>query len=132
MNQMQTWKLIIKLDINPLEKRAQQMENYLDQISEQCKSIIGLVQFTYKNIMQIIQKDNAKLTQLLTRLGTIYYTRDSKRGLINAIGAISKTLFGTMDAEDEEHQINKYKCCKKTNRLYFTRREFRSKLSMPQ
>ncbi|KAL6252261.1 hypothetical protein P5V15_015232 [Pogonomyrmex californicus] len=53
--------------------------------------------------MQIIQKDNAKLTQLLTRLRTIYYTRDSKRGPINAIGAISKTLFGIMDAEDEEH-----------------------------
>ncbi|KAL6252209.1 hypothetical protein P5V15_009231 [Pogonomyrmex californicus] len=107
MNQVQTtWKLVIKLDINTLEKRARQMENYLDQTNERCKSIIGSVQFTCKNIMQKMQKDNAKLTQLLTRLRTIYYTRDSKRGLINAIGAINKTLFGTMDAEDEEH-LNK-------------------------
>ncbi|KAL6265776.1 hypothetical protein P5V15_002588 [Pogonomyrmex californicus] len=75
----------------------------MDQTSERCKNIIGPVQFTCKNIMQIIQKDNAKLTQLLTRLRTTYYTRDGKRGLINAIGAISKTLFGIMDVEDEEH-----------------------------
>jgi len=30
----------------------------------------------------------------------MYQTPNLKRGLINAIGSISKTLFGTMDAED--------------------------------
>ncbi|KAL6264212.1 hypothetical protein P5V15_004297 [Pogonomyrmex californicus] len=57
----------------------------------------------FKETGSMNQKDNEKLTQLFTRLRTIYYTRDSKRGLINAIGTISKTLFNTMDAEDEEH-----------------------------
>jgi len=38
----------------------------------------------------------------MNRLNTIYQTPNLKRGLINAIGSISKTLFGTMDAEDAE------------------------------
>jgi len=31
----------------------------------------------------------------------LYKTPNNKRGLINAIGTISKTLFGTIDANDE-------------------------------
>ncbi|XP_024877655.1 uncharacterized protein LOC112458308 isoform X2 [Temnothorax curvispinosus] len=34
---------------------------------------------------------------------TIYKTNNNKRGLIDAIGTISKTLFGTMDADDAKH-----------------------------
>ncbi|XP_024871226.1 uncharacterized protein LOC112454206, partial [Temnothorax curvispinosus] len=34
---------------------------------------------------------------------TIYKTTNNKRGLIDAIGTISKTLFGTMDADDAKH-----------------------------
>jgi len=49
-----------------------------------------------------MDKDNTKLTLLMDRLNTIYQTPNLKRGLINAIGSISKTLFGTMDAEDAE------------------------------
>jgi len=33
-------------------------------------------------------------------LNTLYQTPKLKHGLINIIGSISKTLFGTMDAED--------------------------------
>jgi len=50
--------------------------------------------------MAIIQKDEAKLTLQLTHLRALYNNPSDRRGLINAIGMISKTLFGTMDADD--------------------------------
>jgi len=49
-----------------------------------------------------MDKDNIKLTLLMDRLNTIYQTPNLKRRLKNTIGSISKTLFGTMDAEDAE------------------------------
>jgi len=50
--------------------------------------------------MQIAGKDIAKLKLLIKRLNTLYQTPKLKRGLINVIGSISKTLFGTMGAEN--------------------------------
>jgi len=50
--------------------------------------------------MRIIQKDEAKLTLQLTHLRAFYKNPSDRRGLINAIGMISKTLFGIMDADD--------------------------------
>jgi len=52
--------------------------------------------------MYVVDKDNIKLTLLMNRLNTIYQTPNLKRGLINAIGSISKILFDIMDAEDAE------------------------------
>jgi len=46
-----------------------------------------------------MDKDNAKLTLLINCLNT-HCTPNLKRGLINVIESISKTLFGTIDAED--------------------------------
>jgi len=39
-------------------------------------------------------------------LRVLYKTLNNKRGLIDAIGTISKTLFGTMDADNAERVIN--------------------------
>jgi len=50
----------------------------------------------------MINKDNAKLALLLTHLRALYKTPNNKRGLIDAIDTVSKTLFGTMDADDEK------------------------------
>jgi len=49
----------------------------------------------------MINKDNAKLALLLTHLRALYKIPNDKRELIDTIGTISKTLFGTMDADDE-------------------------------
>jgi len=43
-------------------------------------------------------KDDVKLTLLTYCLNTIYQTSNLKRGLINVIRSISRTLVGTMDA----------------------------------
>jgi len=49
----------------------------------------------------MINKDNAKLALLLTHLRALYKTPNNKRGLIDVIDTVSKTLFGTIDADDE-------------------------------
>jgi len=102
MNQVESaWKLVIKLDIGALEIRFQQLQDYMNQMTEECDALIGNTHQTCMNILRIIRKGSTKLTTLLTHLRTLYKTPTSKRGLIDAIGTISKTLFGTMDADDE-------------------------------
>jgi len=80
----------------------------MNQMEDHCKTLIGSVQQTCTNVLQIIHKDSAKLTLLLTHLRALYKTPNNKRGLIDTIGTISKTLFGTMDADERviNEQLN--------------------------
>ncbi|KYN29314.1 hypothetical protein ALC57_01254, partial [Trachymyrmex cornetzi] len=64
--------------------------------------IAGNAQEICVNMMQILDKENSQLTASLAHMRTLYNANTNKRGLINAIGTISKTLFGTMDAEDAQ------------------------------
>jgi len=103
MNQVESaWKLVIKMDIGVLEIRYQQLRNYTAQMEDHCNTLIGNVQQTCSNVLQMINKDNAKLALLLTHLRALCKTPNNKRGLIDAIGTVSKMLFGTMDADDEK------------------------------
>jgi len=101
MNQIKSvWKLVIELDIGTIEIRYQQLQDYIKKTEERCERLTGDTRQTCQNIMRIIHKDEAKLTLQLTHLRTLYRIPSDRRGLINAIGMISKTLFGTMDADD--------------------------------
>jgi len=95
MNLMESvWKLVIELDVGAIEIRYQQLQNYVELWKSYRKYP------DMPNIMKIIQKDEAKLTLRLTHLRALYKTLSNRRRLINAIGTISQTLFGTMDADD--------------------------------
>lgn len=50
-----------------------------------------------------MENENSKITTLLVLLQTMYKVSNSKRGLVVAIGTVSKTLFATMDAEDSTY-----------------------------
>jgi len=107
MNQINSvWKLVIELDVGALEIRYQQLQDYIKTTEGHCKRLTGNTQQACQNIMKIVQKDEEKLTLQLTHLRALYRNPNDRRGLINAIGMISKTLFGTMDADDAQ-VINK-------------------------
>jgi len=101
MNQRKSgWKLVIELDVGAIEIRYQQLQDYIKDTEERCVKLTGNIQQTCQNIMRILHKDEAKLTLQLTHLRALYRNPSDRRGLFNAIGMISKTLFGTMDADD--------------------------------
>ena len=94
------WKLAIKIDVTAIVVRTQQLNNFIKEAEELCKKLQDKNKPLWENTVRIIKKDNLKLISLLSRLNMMYQAPVSKRGLINAIGSISKTLFGTMDDED--------------------------------
>jgi len=99
MNQIESvWKLMIELDVGAIEIKYQQFQDYKNT-EKRCKRLTKTSN-RRQNIMKIIQKDEAKLTLQLTYLRALYKNPSDRRRLINAIRMISKTLFGTMDADD--------------------------------
>jgi len=119
MNQIESiWKLVIELDVRMIEISTtlglrKKYRRMLQKTYRKC------IQQTCQNIMKIIQKDEAKLTLQLTHLIALYKTSSSRRGLINAIGTISKTLFGIMDADDTR-TVNKQLDLLRNNRKTIT------------
>jgi len=91
---------VIEIDVLAIDARFLQLEDYREQTQKLYEKIHINIQPTCQNVMQVIEKDIAKLKLLIERLNTLYQTPKLKRGLINVIGSISKTLFSTMDAED--------------------------------
>jgi len=111
MHPVQTrWKLVIRININSLIKRAEQLQQSIQRTESLCKSILTHTRtcqnfYTIHNqiFIQYITKRYEKIQLLMDRLQTIYGTEMNKRrGLINGMGSIAKTLFGTMDADDEQ------------------------------
>ncbi|XP_024888575.1 uncharacterized protein LOC112465302 [Temnothorax curvispinosus] len=105
MNQVESaWKMVIKLDIIAMDHRYQQLQNYMAQTKALCydKPLEEEMKQTCQTLLQIIEKDNEQVTTILRRLKIAYQNpRKTRRGLINGLGTIAKTLFGTMDADDE-------------------------------
>ena len=97
-----TWKLAIRIGVAAFGVRYHQLQNYLEQTKELCNNVNDDDREACNNILDIAERSNAKLTQLLLRLQTMYKVTTSRRGLIDAVGTVSKTLFETMDADDEK------------------------------
>ena len=95
-----TWKLAIRIDVTALNIRHQQLQRYLNHTEELCNYAVGDIKNTCQITLRITNRENDRMTHALEQLQIIYKSPISKRGLIDAIGQISKTLFGTMDAED--------------------------------
>ncbi|XP_077282385.1 uncharacterized protein LOC143908569 [Temnothorax americanus] len=100
-----TWKLVVKFDLTTLNRRHEQIEKYLQEARITCDNkILQLLHnetcLTFENIAR---RELDYLTKILTQINTIYKTStDSRRGLMDGIGSIAKSLFGTMDANDEK------------------------------
>jgi len=94
----ETWKLVIKLDHTTLTRRYEQITKYLRQTEAVCKTTQACAR-----IEAITRKEMKYLKSIMTQIQTIYRSPTNKRrGLVDGIGSIAKSLFGTMDANDEK------------------------------
>jgi len=100
-----TWKLVIKLDITTINIRYKRIKECIKETNDLCKEIYNKTSETLcQNMNLIIEKNTDQLNYALKQINSIYKRPTNKRrGLINGIGNIAKTLFGTMDADDEKH-----------------------------
>ncbi|XP_029664409.1 uncharacterized protein LOC115236231 [Formica exsecta] len=106
INQIEsTWKMVIKIDIAAMDHRHEQLRNYMAQTRALCydKPLQIKMKETCHNLLQIAEKDREQAEKLLKRLKFAYQApKKTRRGLIDGLGTIAKTLFGTMDADDEK------------------------------
>ncbi|KAL6257846.1 hypothetical protein P5V15_011443 [Pogonomyrmex californicus] len=98
------WKIVIKIDISPIEKRTEQIEEYILKTQNICTMLHLTNKGSCQNYNTIIENNYQRLKHLTKRINALYKAQDTKtkRGLIDGIGTIAKTLFGTMDNEDRK------------------------------
>lgn len=105
----EAWKLVIKLDLEALTQRYEQLEEYIQQHQLKCETLKFHVQYQQDactNFENITRREAKYLKSLMAQIRTVHKPpTNQRRGIINGIGSIAKTLFGTMDADDEK-QIN--------------------------
>lgn len=91
-----TWKLIIGVDTSNIDSRFQQIQKVYQEASKLCVECNE--EFEHNAFNNRINR----LTELKDTLHQILGFSRTKRGILNNIGSISKTLFGTLDEEDME------------------------------
>lgn len=96
------WKLVIKTDTTSLEARLDQVTKSVKRTEDMCNALI-INKNTCNGFQKIMEKGHNKIQKLINKIQTVYKTpSDKRRGLIDGLGTVAKTLFGTMDANDEK------------------------------
>ncbi|XP_032677802.1 uncharacterized protein LOC116847183 [Odontomachus brunneus] len=100
-----TWKIVIKVNLKTLDIRRDQLEEYLENTKKMC-DIQGITTKTGKtcnNLYKIVKTRLDRTRQIMNQIYEIHsIIPNRRRGLIDSIGMLTKSLFGTMDANDEK------------------------------
>ena len=97
------WKIVIQINVTSLTERLGQLENYMQKTKSMCQLLAFAHKETCDNLYQITKGDYEKINKEMEKIKLMYQSpRIEKRGIIDGIGTIAKTLFGTMDANDEK------------------------------
>ena len=97
------WKVVVKVDVMSLSKRLAQLEKYALKTDNMCKLIAIITKDTCGNLNTVIKKGCERINRIILQINTMYRAQPlQKRGLVDGIGVIAKSLFGTMDANDEK------------------------------
>lgn len=99
------WKYVIKIDTITLHTRIEILTSFAKRQEKLCESqkMDSTVKDLCKTLNALIRKEINHAQQLTRHIDTIYGPNsDKKRGLINGIGTLAKSLFGVMDANDDK------------------------------
>lgn len=98
------WKLLVYVDLKNYSEEYNTILKFYDQILNLCvnsrlhNAQLPLCEFYHNKALNVtLQNINSHVALTSELLGKEHR---NKRGLFNAIGTISKTLFGTLDADD--------------------------------
>nr|XP_012136804.1 PREDICTED: uncharacterized protein LOC105662016 [Megachile rotundata] len=96
-----TWKLALHLNTTSLAARQIRLQNALTAATRSCLNNEYHKLHTFcKQFATTHQKELERISLNLKYVEQITGNARTRRGLINGIGYLAKTLFGTMDAED--------------------------------
>ncbi|XP_036149094.1 uncharacterized protein LOC118647760 [Monomorium pharaonis] len=93
-----SWKVIIKVDATSLTKRLTQLEKYVHKTDNLCQTIAVIGKETCTNLHEIIKKGFERTNNLIERINATYKRQTAqKRGLVDGIGSVAKSLFDATD-----------------------------------
>jgi len=118
----ETWRLVIKLDLTALNQRYEQLDNYLRIIETMCEAMGFQSKYHRQicdNLDRIAKKEATYLKNIMNQIRTIYRPPINKRrGLVDGIDSLVKSLFGTMHANDEKHINEQLKLLSNKQQVY--------------
>ncbi|XP_039315145.1 uncharacterized protein LOC113003882 [Solenopsis invicta] len=98
-----TWKMVIRIDSTSLTNRLEQLRQYLQKTKSMCHFFAVANKDTCQNLYEITKDDYEEINKELIKINSMCESSElRKRGLVDGIGTIAKSLFGTMDSNDEK------------------------------
>lgn len=109
------WHITLRLDLNKLEEEKEKLNDIAKIVKDACINLTTTAPDLAAYCIEISNRVDTELAEL-DRSNAIWFHHDDhrqKRGLINAIGEVSKTLFGTLTQEDASIYLNNFKILEK-------------------
>jgi len=104
------WKLIIYVKLDNFNRRTKDTMYYYDRTTQLCNDLTNVYEGMFRTLCEYFRVASISLEQEVTRK-RIYMLQSidetdtitrTRRGLVNLVGRIQKTLFGTLDDTDAE------------------------------